>query len=56
LFMHLADAFIQSDLRKGSCLRTPTGDITFHAGDLNPGQSQIPEYKFQNSRAAFKTF
>jgi len=41
--MHLADAFIQSNLHwqvgrvRGSCLRTPTGGSTFHIGDLNPG-------------------
>ena len=39
MFMHLADAFIQSDLRwwagrvRGSCLWTPTESSTFHAGD-----------------------
>ena len=49
MFMHLADAFIQSDLQvgrvRGSCLRTPSGGITVHAGDLNPG---LPHKRWQS--------
>ena len=41
MFLHLEDAFIQSDLHsyprlagsvRRSCLRTPTGGCAFHAG------------------------
>jgi len=30
---------------RGSCLRTPTGGSTFHAGDLNPGLPRSPTQK-----------
>jgi len=38
MFMHLADAFIQSNLQdKGVFPKDPYGRQYFHEGDLNPG-------------------